>query len=501
MHKLTITLKQHTPLIHFQHDQDGATLRASEVKPKLDRYILSRLTPEQRAQGENDGWIKRKNDKVWLDYKMKIEDVPSNVFTMNTNQKKKYTNGDKKKDEKKHKNVRYVHYGDTITDFNRSDRFVITTGKQEYFGKLRKSDSKIIYDLDSYPCFFANMDSDINDSNEYRKVTFAEEPFCMVIQTKYEFLYDQLFSPTLMSSFFLNYNFGTRQSKGFGSFYIDENDDLYIEPTSMYHFDLQVDEECYSDEFVSLFNIIELFTKTLRAGINEKRGQKTVFYFKSLAFLYCKNVLNAEWDKKRVKNNFYFDDDQRRNDSLSKQQQEYENDDDHDILFFDAEDGYDIRDLMGFSTNEEWQSYKDSIEKKVAVLENGRTRFPRRDETLPVDRMRSPLLIKPICSVDEEGNVLYDVYLIFQDEEVGMSGLKRQINMCFYSKKEKDEQNRPKRFMLNLPQNFSLSDYFDFIFNSNRLNFDIATHVEQQYQNHDYYTKLEDIYSQIKENL
>lgn len=73
--------------------------------------------------------------------------------------------------------------------------------------------------------------------------------------------------------------------------------------------------------------------------------------------------------------------------------------------------------------------------------------------------------------------------------------------MCFYSKKEKDEQNRPKRFMLKLPRYFSLSDYFDFIFNPNRLNFDISTHIEQQYQNHDYYAILEDIYTQIKENI
>ena len=36
----TYELKQHTPLIHFQHTQDGATLRATEVKPKLDRYLI-----------------------------------------------------------------------------------------------------------------------------------------------------------------------------------------------------------------------------------------------------------------------------------------------------------------------------------------------------------------------------------------------------------------------------------------------------------------------------
>ena len=33
-------LKAHSPLIHFQHGSDGATLRVTEVKPKLDRYII-----------------------------------------------------------------------------------------------------------------------------------------------------------------------------------------------------------------------------------------------------------------------------------------------------------------------------------------------------------------------------------------------------------------------------------------------------------------------------
>jgi len=38
-YKLTFKLKQHTPIIHFQHDQHGTTLRATEIKPKLDRFL------------------------------------------------------------------------------------------------------------------------------------------------------------------------------------------------------------------------------------------------------------------------------------------------------------------------------------------------------------------------------------------------------------------------------------------------------------------------------
>ena len=76
MHKLEIKLKQHTPLIHFQHDQEGATLRASEVKPKLDRFILSKLGDGNYEAGtkiaKEKGWLVGKGDHPSLNYKMTI---------------------------------------------------------------------------------------------------------------------------------------------------------------------------------------------------------------------------------------------------------------------------------------------------------------------------------------------------------------------------------------------------------------------------------------------
>ncbi len=38
-YKLTFKLKQHTPIIHFQHDHLGVTLRASDLKPRIDKYL------------------------------------------------------------------------------------------------------------------------------------------------------------------------------------------------------------------------------------------------------------------------------------------------------------------------------------------------------------------------------------------------------------------------------------------------------------------------------
>jgi len=40
---VSFTLKQHTPLIHFQAEQTGATIRATELKPKLDRFLIDRV--------------------------------------------------------------------------------------------------------------------------------------------------------------------------------------------------------------------------------------------------------------------------------------------------------------------------------------------------------------------------------------------------------------------------------------------------------------------------
>ena len=65
--KLEYTLVAQTPLIHFQPGQAGATLRATEVKPKLDDFLKKRA-------GENGinltGCFIKETDA--LDYKMRI---------------------------------------------------------------------------------------------------------------------------------------------------------------------------------------------------------------------------------------------------------------------------------------------------------------------------------------------------------------------------------------------------------------------------------------------
>ena len=65
------SLRQDTPLIHFQHEQKGACLRASEVKPQLDRFIHAFLC----GQGADV-------PKTWYVARSKIDSVKALAYKL-----------------------------------------------------------------------------------------------------------------------------------------------------------------------------------------------------------------------------------------------------------------------------------------------------------------------------------------------------------------------------------------------------------------------------------
>lgn len=81
--ELKYNLIQQTPIIHFQHNEDDATLRASEVKPKLDKFIINMLGGFDAVYEEHPEWFvgydkkkskeEQKDDiKPALNYKMRF---------------------------------------------------------------------------------------------------------------------------------------------------------------------------------------------------------------------------------------------------------------------------------------------------------------------------------------------------------------------------------------------------------------------------------------------
>ena len=97
--KLVAELKQHTPLIHFQVDQAGATLRATEVKPKLDHFLLNLEGADQYEtrlkNAKDNGWLVGQGAHPALDYQLRIVDLSAKEERKDKRKIKLITENDK----------------------------------------------------------------------------------------------------------------------------------------------------------------------------------------------------------------------------------------------------------------------------------------------------------------------------------------------------------------------------------------------------------------------
>lgn len=230
MYKLEVKLKQHTPLIHFQHDQEGATLRASEVKPKLDRFILGKLSPEERQIGENQGWIRSKNGKTWLDYKMRIESSSFQNISIPT----------------KGVSKRGVLQTDSI-------------GRQ-------------LFSTDNYPdndasLIMSNIGGRVED--EVFNLSFANQILLTLRVKDVTDVFVNILKERLYE-FFARTSFGNRTSKGFGSFEVvsinNIDESAYLDSDGpILSFTIQSDTPLKtSNVYRSLFKVIHAFWKQLK---------------------------------------------------------------------------------------------------------------------------------------------------------------------------------------------------------------------------------------------
>lgn len=70
--RLIIELIQQSPMIHFQHDEDGATLRATDVKPRLDRFLIEEYKKENDGGNVPKDWVQPGQSEA-LKYQMRIK--------------------------------------------------------------------------------------------------------------------------------------------------------------------------------------------------------------------------------------------------------------------------------------------------------------------------------------------------------------------------------------------------------------------------------------------
>jgi hypothetical protein len=382
MYKLEFTLKQHTPLIHFQHEQEGATLRATEVKPKLDKFIIEKQGGWKEIP---TGWrIGKENAQhEALDYRLRII-VPSNVNLM-------------------------------------------------WFPE----DNKIPL---TFPCFFATMGDENKDKY---KLCCSDTPIKLEINALNDDLREEILKN--ICSFFMTHTFGTRQSKGFGFFYPQKESlafhdtDYYQTPTSTYSFSIDLNQ---NDNFWEIkrcvFESIDLFYRLLRSGLNRKKGARfisktingrneqisnrgTNYYCKPVIFQYLRSK-STQWDKKTIKS-FFFDQDYYKRKKLDRRERELLDNNGikawyilerglpqqklvhqgSDLLHFSSPEPHFLwRDLFGLSTEESWRSYSMNIGKTHGKKVEQEWCPKGNNDPDKIARFRSPIQFIPYFSDDKK---------------------------------------------------------------------------------------------------
>lgn len=244
------TLVQHTPLIHFQHSEPHACLRATEVKPKLDRFLIEQLEKDDRfGDGRWKKWFVGDGSQQSFDYMMRI--------TPNSEQ------------------VERTH------SIERAIARAEHRPPNASFHEIHKN-------------YFGNMASGNNIQDTIRE-TFKESLFYKDGLT----LTIRCFIPELLTfidehirGFFMMHNFGTRQRKGFGSFTVD----ISTKPNEPKGFDL-VRKYCPNAYYCKLGNDVNadalldavwVISAFLRSGFNRGEGN----YVRGFVFRYFQREKN-----------------------------------------------------------------------------------------------------------------------------------------------------------------------------------------------------------------
>lgn len=247
-------LVQHTPLIHFQHSEPHACLRATEVKPKLDRFLIEQLEKDDRFGDDRwKKWFVGDGSQQSFDYMMRI--------TPNSEQ------------------VEITHS--------------IENGIERAIARAEHRPPNASFH-EIHKNYFGNMASGNNIQDTIRE-TFKESLFYKDGLT----LTIRCFIPELLTlidehirGFFMMHNFGTRQRKGFGSFTVD----ISTEPNAPKGFDL-VGKYCPNAYYCkldgnvnadALLDAVWVLSAFLRSGFNRGEGN----YVRGFVFRYFQREKN-----------------------------------------------------------------------------------------------------------------------------------------------------------------------------------------------------------------
>ncbi|MBQ4428823.1 MAG: hypothetical protein II871_03530 [Clostridia bacterium] len=265
--ELVYELKQQTPIIHFQYAQKGAALRATEVKPKLDRYIAKQYWKLTGASIPKKWLIQDGKGALAADAAERTRDkrlIPDEKGALNY-------------------------------------RMVIKSEGEEHVELGRKTPYDIYYGN-------SGRDKPILGSKS-KKLSLK-----LICTVRYK---DNRTGKTLLEfmnemipSFFITHNFGSMQRKGFGSYVIGSPDRDEIAKALTEHYGasrcyaFDVDNDDINGDFNTFARIKHIYS-IIKSGVNlvDGTGDNHGRYRRSLLFLYMHERQNISNEKAWLKQN------------------------------------------------------------------------------------------------------------------------------------------------------------------------------------------------------
>lgn len=399
MEKIQVKLIQHTPLLHFQYDSEGATLRATEVKPKLDKFLISKLPGKTREE-------KFEHCKEFLV-----------GYSPNPQKQKALRN-------------RFCREG-----------FNALSYKMQISAPGRDS-SVTLNGMRNYPLVLSTMGRDpkhidlciVEEGEERKRIVelSIRVSICVKKEDRVEILHDKekelrdVIRDNIVEFFALN-NFGQRSDKGFGSFTVWKIKDG--DGGQVFEIDQDIKErlknyQCFEftlkqnmaaqPMFYKAFSVIDYYWRALKSGINYPQSDA---YVKSYLFQFVRDE-NSErtWDKKAIKTKF----------NLFFGRKKDTSDDSGRTPVF-------ARALLGYPSN----GYSYNRNQYTVSVTNNKG----------IDRLASPIIFKPVFN---SGKVV--VYILFNEDEIKCMRDKGTVKFRFECRKKSRE-------VLEMPTDMGCIDY------------------------------------------
>ena len=414
MKKIVVQLVQDTPMWHFQGAFNDCCLRATEVKPKLDRFLLAKLDKgglsvngcalTSRDDVPSTWWANE--DKTAFNYKMRISAESRSIIESQ------------------------------VPDLDRR------TGQQ----KTDRNGKPVFRNL--YPIYFARVGADETGDMELLKMSGIRVELIVSDDRLAECI------EPIIPAFFASHSFGARQDKGFGCFRVSGAGSTGKLSGASYYFIVPACNNS-EDKYQSLFQHINYFHKVIRSGVNE-RG----CYVKSMMYHYAKDK-GDDWDKPVIRTAFNFrnvlyrficgdvhidelyDMDRRkvtnRDGSIKPVRNSLSDEYERNRELMGKKNLY--RDALGLSTSQDWISYGNKVKTSLHGNENEEVRF------------KSPVDYRPVPTTD--GGFI--VYIIIHELPDELRQARFDIS-C--------DKSRARLEGMKISDAISISDYFEFIYDN-----------------------------------